>query len=539
MFWVAAQSGHALASVFKQGGAVGVDGLFEPCGAGLACAQGRQGIAEVVLGRRPIQRHALASVFQQGGAVGVDGLFEPCGAGLARAEGLENNAEVVLGRRPVQRHALAGSLQQGGAVGVDGVHERRIVAELIALGVEGACSAQAKLAGLLRVQAPEETGGIGVVLGRDQIIEVQVSGFGARREKFGGGPLLDLGLGGQRPRGGDLEAGGVSEKAMRLLEVAAVDRIARGGLGRDDLRVVGEQALPAGLQREVFVRLRFQALPQFAGIVRQGSHLAEPAQDSMQDVERDTLVRSNGCFKAAEAAQKLFQISSGFVLLLVQPRHTRRRLRRQVRQQPLAALRVGQDGAVGGFDEATAEVAEAAIDCAVGGAVMGEAGRGRFQEVVGYQNTDSLPGVDVAAQAGRPEAGGELVLGRAEAPQDVLRRLDGCLGVLRVQAGLAGEDGGEFGVDRFRQRTLLRVRPLVEHRTDTADQVVDGHVLVDGIIDQLAERDAGDGGDRVQGQGVAPRVADVGLSVFTCPEDGRSCQCIGRFGSVPARLVPI
>ena len=242
---------------------------------------------------------------------------------------------------------------------------------------------------MLGVGAREQLGGIGEIFRRRQVIEVQVGGLGARRQEIGSGSLFYPGLCCQGLGRRDLETGSASQETVRLREAALIDRLARSRLGRDDLRIVGEQALPASLECEIFVRFCVQALPQLTGIVRENSLLAEPAQECLQDAERDALV----CREAAEEPQ-------GLVLLLVEPRHARCRLRRQVRQQPLTALRVGQDGAVGGFDEPAAEFPQAVIARSVREAVLGEPIGGGGEDVVGNLDGDGVPGIDILAQAG-------------------------------------------------------------------------------------------------------------------------------------------
>jgi len=71
---------------------IGSDGLFEACGTALALAKPPKRIAEIVLGRGPVERDAFAGVFLQRLARGGDGLFEACGAPLALAERSERIA---------------------------------------------------------------------------------------------------------------------------------------------------------------------------------------------------------------------------------------------------------------------------------------------------------------------------------------------------------------------------------------------------------------------------------------------------------------
>jgi hypothetical protein len=81
-----------------EGGAIGGDGLFEPRGAALAPAKRLKRIAEIVLGRAPVERHPLAGPLLQGGAIGHDGLFEPRGAALAPAKRQKRIAETEAER---------------------------------------------------------------------------------------------------------------------------------------------------------------------------------------------------------------------------------------------------------------------------------------------------------------------------------------------------------------------------------------------------------------------------------------------------------
>ena len=59
---------------------------MQPKVAVLARAERLERVAEVVLGRGPLQRDALARPDLQGGAIGGDRLFQPLGAVLARDE---------------------------------------------------------------------------------------------------------------------------------------------------------------------------------------------------------------------------------------------------------------------------------------------------------------------------------------------------------------------------------------------------------------------------------------------------------------------
>ena len=100
-------------------------------GAVLALAERLERVAEVVLGRGPLQRDALARSDLQGGAIGADRLFEPLGAVLALAERRERGAEVVLGHRPFERDALARLDLQGGAIVADRLFKRLVLAGLL------------------------------------------------------------------------------------------------------------------------------------------------------------------------------------------------------------------------------------------------------------------------------------------------------------------------------------------------------------------------------------------------------------------------
>ena len=68
--------GRSFVREHLEGGAEGVHGLFQALGAALPLTQGPKGIAEVVLGRSPIERHALAGTFLKGGAEGVHSLLK-------------------------------------------------------------------------------------------------------------------------------------------------------------------------------------------------------------------------------------------------------------------------------------------------------------------------------------------------------------------------------------------------------------------------------------------------------------------------------
>ena len=70
---------------------------------------GPEGIAEVVLRYSPIERNALAGTFLEGGAVGVDGLFQALGVALPLSQEPKGIAEVVLRSSPIERNALAGT----------------------------------------------------------------------------------------------------------------------------------------------------------------------------------------------------------------------------------------------------------------------------------------------------------------------------------------------------------------------------------------------------------------------------------------------
>jgi hypothetical protein len=67
-----------------------------------------------------LERHAFAGFFLQCLAIGGNGLFEARGAALAFAERREHIAEIVLGRGPVERHPVADAFLQGLAIGGDG-----------------------------------------------------------------------------------------------------------------------------------------------------------------------------------------------------------------------------------------------------------------------------------------------------------------------------------------------------------------------------------------------------------------------------------
>src|SRR5215470_4099115 len=88
-------------------------------GAALAFAESAERVAEIILGRRPLERDALVGPFLERGAKGGDGRFEMRGAALAFAESAERVAEIILGCRPLERDALAGPLLEHGAKGGD------------------------------------------------------------------------------------------------------------------------------------------------------------------------------------------------------------------------------------------------------------------------------------------------------------------------------------------------------------------------------------------------------------------------------------
>ncbi len=82
-------------------------------------------IAEIHLGRGPIERRARAGSFLQGLAIGGNRLLEPRRTTLPLAETHERGAEIHLGHGPLERHARAGIFLQSLAIGSNGLFEPR------------------------------------------------------------------------------------------------------------------------------------------------------------------------------------------------------------------------------------------------------------------------------------------------------------------------------------------------------------------------------------------------------------------------------
>ena len=83
------------------------------------------GNAEIVLGRRPIERHPLARPYLQRRTVGCERLFNPRRPAPPLAKPLQCIAKIVLGLRPVERHPLARVFPERRAVGADCLLEMR------------------------------------------------------------------------------------------------------------------------------------------------------------------------------------------------------------------------------------------------------------------------------------------------------------------------------------------------------------------------------------------------------------------------------
>ena len=211
---MAQSSGHALAGALLEGGAVGGDGLLEASGAALALTEGRERVAEVVLGRGPGEGHAVAGVLREGGAIGGDGLLEPGGATLARAEGRERDAEVVLGPGPVEGHAVAGGLLKQAAPARDAGLESRVIALVAAVFVPGVGRLPEMRAGRIRIER------------RDQACRLVIERRRRRKRQAG---ALDIALLGDQARllARLLDAGGAQRLALGLDRCRAASRCSR------------------------------------------------------------------------------------------------------------------------------------------------------------------------------------------------------------------------------------------------------------------------------------------------------------------------
>jgi len=187
-----------------------------------------------------------------------------------------------------------------------------------------------------------------------------------------------------RPGGGDqparrcqIQIGRLFQKLVCPLEFAPLDRFPFGVSHFGDGGIVREQAFPARQQTEILVGLFFQTPLQLGRVVRNVVLGIEAAQDSLEDGDRDTLFR----FEAAQQA----------VQLVLHPRDASRGLDCQLRQQVLAPLRIGQDGPIGSFDEAPAELPQALVDSSGGEAVMGETDGGCVEYILGDLGAPLVP----------------------------------------------------------------------------------------------------------------------------------------------------
>ncbi len=178
---------------------------------------------------------------------------------------------------------------------------------------------------------------------------------------MGGGTLLGLRVSCEQFHRVELEVNCFAEKVAGLLEIPLVDRRPGSGPGLGYDRVVRNQALRAGIQGTVFIGLRFQTSLQFDGIVRQRTCLTELAEDGVQDSERNTFVRLDPAQDAQDLVPRPFD-----------PSYSRCRPDREIWQQALATYGVGQDGSIGGFDEALTELPHDLVDAPVGGPIMVE-----------------------------------------------------------------------------------------------------------------------------------------------------------------------
>src|SRR5258708_38922105 len=99
---------------------MGDNGLFEPRRPALALSEGGKRMAQIVLGRGPLERHALAGPFLQRLAIASDGLVKLRRSGLALPQSPKRIAEIVLGRGPVERPPCARTHRQAITIAVDG-----------------------------------------------------------------------------------------------------------------------------------------------------------------------------------------------------------------------------------------------------------------------------------------------------------------------------------------------------------------------------------------------------------------------------------